>query len=151
MTHYTHTIEQTFHLGNTIAKALHSGDIILLHGEMGSGKTTLTKGILSHFGIHPDTVVSPTFSLMQQYSVNSDQEIDTIIHVDTYRLRESQELVDIGLTDYLGESRTVCIIEWPEKAQELLQEKKLIHIYCVSVDETTREYRIDGLPIPEVI
>lgn len=157
MQYTTTTIEQTYHLGNTIGKALHAGDVILLSGEMGSGKTTLTKGILSHFGIHPDMVVSPTFSLMQMYDVepqtrNIEQiNITTIVHVDTYRLNTEQELIDIGITDYLGESSTICIIEWPEKMTTLLQNKKTIHIYCESIDDATRKITIEGLSIPDTI
>jgi tRNA threonylcarbamoyladenosine biosynthesis protein TsaE len=156
MTHTAHTIEQTYHLGNTIGKALHAGDVILLSGEMGSGKTTLTKGILSHFGVHTDMVVSPTFSLMQLYSIEpteiaQKQAINTVVHVDTYRLNTTEELIDIGLTDYLGDSSTLCVIEWPEKLGTLLDNKKTIHIHCESLDETTRKVTIEGLSIPDTI
>jgi tRNA threonylcarbamoyladenosine biosynthesis protein TsaE len=153
----TTTIEQTYHLGNTIGKALHAGDVVLLSGEMGSAKTTLTKGILSHFDIHPNVVVSPTFSLMQMYDIepqtrNIEQaNITTIVHIDTYRLNTEQELIDIGITDYLGDSSTICIIEWPEKMTTLLQNKKTIHIHCESLDDTTRKITIDGLTIPDTI
>lgn len=152
MQYTTNTIEQTYHIGNTIAKNLNPGDIVLLFGEMGSGKTTLTKGILSYFGIHPDSVVSPTFSLMQYYAnQNTSSPVVDIIHVDTYRLHSEEELIDIGITDYLGSKHSICIIEWPEKLKKLLNNKKTIHITCESLTENSRRITIDGLSIPHTI
>lgn len=115
--------------GKTLAQTMHGGDIILLHGDLGAGKTTLTKGIAKYFGI--EDVVSPTFTLMQVYHLGNQtyKNINTFVHIDTYRLEDEQQLQEIGVEDYLGEKNTVCIIEWPEKMQKLLENKKVINVY----------------------
>lgn len=114
--------------GKNFAKKLVGGDIVLLHGDLGAGKTTLTKGIAEFFGI--DEVVSPTFTLMQVYQLSNTaiQQISNLVHVDTYRLEDEEQLRDIGIEDYLGEKNTVCIIEWPEKIEKLLENKKVLNI-----------------------
>jgi tRNA threonylcarbamoyladenosine biosynthesis protein TsaE len=144
-TFFANTVEEIQTLGNTLAKELKPGDIVLLFGEMGSGKTTLTKGILSYFNIGPNTVVSPTFSLMQYYEIlDPKSEITNIVHVDTYRLNDEQELIDIGITDYLGEKDTVCIIEWPEKLTTLLQNKKTISVKIEIISEQQRKITVEN-------
>ena len=118
----TLTPNETIKIGVEIAKKLTGSDIILLSGNLGAGKTTLTKGILSYFGIDKNSVVSPTFTIMQSYTV-ANINIKTIVHIDTYRLESEEELKNIGVEDYLGEAHTLCIIEWPEKISSLLKNK----------------------------
>lgn len=88
----------------------------LLRGEMGAGKTTLTKEICRQLGIK-DTVNSPTFSLVNTYQLPNG---DPIYHFDLYRLRNLQEALDIGFEEYL-DSGYICLIEWPEKIEPLLE------------------------------
>lgn len=126
--------EQTKEYGKQIASELDGGDIVLLEGKLGAGKTTLVKGIAQGLGIEDD-IVSPTFTLMNVYHPETKNlKPKTFIHVDTYRLEKEQELIDIGIDDYLGEKDTICIIEWPEKISRLLENKKtktikLFHSY----------------------
>lgn len=120
---------------------MQGGDILCLHGDLGTGKTTLTKGIAQGLKIKEE-ITSPTFTLMQLYEIkNSNTKIKNFIHIDTYRLKEEQELIDIGTLDYLGESDTICVIEWPEKIKKLLQNKKVINIF-INHDEKGREIEI---------
>ena len=124
----TFTAAETIKVGAEIADKLNASDIVLLSGDLGTGKTTLTKGILSYFGIDQNLVVSPTFTIMQEYTLNSKEQgtknkINKIIHIDTYRLENEEELKNIGVEDYLGEPNTLCIIEWPEKILGLIQNK----------------------------
>ncbi len=87
--------------------------IYALYGEMGVGKTTMVKSFCKLLGVTEDAV-SPTFSLVNEYS--GDQKIH---HFDLYRLKSSEELLDIGFEEYLS-GNTICFIEWPELAEPFL-------------------------------
>jgi tRNA threonylcarbamoyladenosine biosynthesis protein TsaE len=86
----------------------------LFRGQMGAGKTTLSKELLKQLGIDQN-VQSPTFSLVNEYQTNSGE---TVYHFDLYRLKNIQEALAIGIEEYL-DSGNYCLIEWPEQAEEL--------------------------------
>ena len=123
--------------GKKIAHDLKGGDVLCLYGELGSGKTTLTKGIAQVFEIKK-RIKSPTFTLMNIYPVETREtgalaklklfNRVNIVHIDTYRLQDEQELIDIGAEDYLGAEDAICIVEWPEKIEGLLKNKKCVKI-----------------------
>ena len=93
---------------------------MLLSGDLGAGKTSLVKGIAKGLGIKHE-ITSPTFTLLNIYEVKSlKSKVKSLVHIDTYRLKDENELLEIGVEDYLGEPNTVCIIEWPEKILGLL-------------------------------
>ena len=103
-----------------IAKSLKGGDILLLKGELGSGKTTLTQLVLSKLGI-VENVTSPTYVIMKNYLVPTVQNhISEVAHVDAYRLDENSDINEIGLQDYIKRDNTLIIIEWPEKINDFL-------------------------------
>lgn len=115
------TIEAMHAEGITIASGLHPTDIVTLAGELGAGKTTLTKGILSYFGIDPKDVTSPTFSIMNIYhAAEHNESIKQLVHIDTYRLEDPEELLEIGFEEYISDPETITIIEWPEKVEHIL-------------------------------
>jgi tRNA threonylcarbamoyladenosine biosynthesis protein TsaE len=114
---------ETVSIGRNIANMLNAGDILCLYGDLGAGKTTLVKGVARGLGIKKQ-ITSPTFALMNIYPIKPAK----LVHVDTYRLKDEQELVDIGIEDYLGASDAICIIEWPEKMKKLLKKKKTLKI-----------------------
>jgi len=132
--------EMTRELGRDIAHKLIGGCIVLLYGELGAGKTTLVKGIAEGLGVKDD-IVSPTFTLMNVYHMTTlpPNHLTTFAHIDTYRLKNERELIDIGVEDYLGEANTVCVIEWPEKIQKLLQRKKTIEVTLSYMGNEKRE------------
>jgi tRNA threonylcarbamoyladenosine biosynthesis protein TsaE len=134
----THSTEETIHIGKEIASTLRGGDVLLFYGELGAGKTTLSKGIAEGLGITKD-VTSPTFSLMNVYNVMNNDTIKNLIHIDTYRLKDATELVAIGSEEYIGASESVCIIEWPEKVEPLFKNKKVKKIFLEHGDGETRK------------
>jgi tRNA threonylcarbamoyladenosine biosynthesis protein TsaE len=100
----------TARLGATIAAGLAPGDAVLLKGDLGSGKTTLARAILTALGV-TEAVPSPTFTLVQTY----ETPLLTVSHYDLYRLKNEMELEELGLDDAL--SQGACLIEWPERAE----------------------------------
>lgn len=130
----------TINYGKKIAGQLKGGYILLLQGDLGTGKTTLVKGISQGLGIKKE-ITSPTFSLMNVYNIKTleHQNLKTLIHIDAYRLKNEEELIAIGVEDYLGEANTVCIIEWPEKITNLLNDKKIKKIRIEHLDNNKRE------------
>ncbi len=130
--------QETIDFGKKIAASFKGGDVVLLQGELGAGKTTLTKGIAQYFSIKKN-ITSPTFTLMNVYEVESKKyKIKRVIHIDTYRLEKEHDLIDIGVEDYLGQPNTVCLIEWPEKIKNLLRGKKVIKIRIEHVGDNER-------------
>lgn len=110
--------EDTRAIGERLGRALQRGDVVLLSGELGTGKTCLTQGIARGLDVS-GTVNSPSFVLMNEYPGR-----ETLFHVDLYRLEDVEELDDLGLWDYA--ERGVLVIEWPERGAELLPGDGLI-------------------------
>ena len=93
-----------------------SQNVVLICGEMGVGKTTLIKELLSIDGV-VDNVSSPTFSIINEYLIDNNQ---TVYHMDLYRINDITELENIGFFEYLESGRT-CLIEWGEMIEELIE------------------------------
>ena len=106
---------ETLEIGKKIATELKKGDIIVLTGELGSGKTKLTEGILTYFGLQ-DEISSPTFTIVNEYNTKEFP----IFHFDVYRLSELDEFFAIGGEEYF--EKGVSIIEWGEMIEEILPE-----------------------------
>lgn len=107
---------QTF--GLSLAQRLTGGAILALHGDLGTGKTTLTQGIAKGLKIE-QPITSPTFTIANTYPIKH-KAATQLVHIDTYRLNTAEDLLDIGITDLLSDSNSIVIIEWPEKIQHLL-------------------------------
>jgi tRNA threonylcarbamoyladenosine biosynthesis protein TsaE len=100
------------------AKQLTGGDLVLLRGEMGVGKTVFTKGLCRALGV-TDYVTSPTFTVVNEY-----QGTDfPVYHFDLYRIEDEDELLEIGFEEYL-QSGGVCVIEWPQNAKRSLPQHR---------------------------
>ncbi|OGH84518.1 MAG: tRNA (adenosine(37)-N6)-threonylcarbamoyltransferase complex ATPase subunit type 1 TsaE [Candidatus Magasanikbacteria bacterium RIFOXYA2_FULL_44_8] len=138
----TNSLLETKKIGQEITQQLHGGDILCLYGELGAGKTALTKGLAKGLNIIDD-ITSPTFTLMNIFDVKSNaNNIKKLVHIDTYRLKNEQELIDIGVEDYLGAASTLCVIEWPEKIENLLIRKNIKKITIRHLGGDIREVDI---------
>lgn len=104
--------------GAKLAECIQSGDVILLHGEMGAGKTVFTKGLCRALGVE-DYVTSPTFTVVNEYEGTAFP----VYHFDLYRIEDEDELLEIGFEEYL-QSGGICIIEWPQNGQRYLPEHR---------------------------
>jgi len=103
--------------GETFAKVLHAGDIVLLTGTLGAGKTTFTQGVARGLGVS-ERVTSPTFTMVRQHRCHNDQGIETLQHCDVYRVTSLGEVLDLALGELVEESG-VALVEWGELAASL--------------------------------
>lgn len=123
--------KETQLIGRKIASKLNKGDIVILSGDLGSGKTKFTEGFLSFFGLE-DEISSPTFTIVNEYSKNDTN----IYHFDVYRLEDIDEFYSIGGTEYFENG--ICLIEWGEIIEPILS--KYIKINIIK-DENNLEKR----------
>jgi len=108
------SVNQTLKLGKRIAGHLKGGEIILLSGSLGTGKTVLAKGIAGGLGINKNNVVSPTFVLLRVYPGKH-----LLQHFDFYRIKSPKDILALGFPEYLY-SDAITLIEWPERLKFLL-------------------------------
>lgn len=104
--------------GAWLASALRAGDVVLLRGDLGAGKTSLVQGIAEGLGVAHE-VTSPTFALMQVHPSSTDA--CDLIHADLYRVGDPDEVEAIGLLDCLGADDAICCVEWPDVLGERLR------------------------------
>lgn len=120
---HTQSAAETRALGEKLARGLGPGDVLLLYGEMGAGKSELARGIAKGLGIQGH-VPSPTFTILQVY----EQGRLPLYHFDWYRLGSAQELYELGMEEYL-QGNGVAVVEWPDMAQEAIPERHLaVHL-----------------------
>jgi tRNA threonylcarbamoyladenosine biosynthesis protein TsaE len=113
----TRSAEETRGIGGKIGSLLVCGDVVLLGGELGAGKTTFTQGVARAIGIK-EPVTSPTFTLIRTYENRPGQL--KLLHADVYRLEHVQEIIDLGLPELLEDESAAAVIEWGDKASPAL-------------------------------
>jgi len=130
----THSPEKTRDLGRLLGSIARPGDLLLLSGPLGSGKTCLVQGVTFGLGVK-EYARSPSFIIVSRYRGRLD-----LYHVDLYRLEDLREVIDLGLEEYLA-GEGVCVVEWAEKAVALFPEE---HIWIeLAYGEAENERRID--------
>ena len=134
----THSADETQALGEKLAERLRPGDVIAYFGDLGAGKTALTRGIAHGLGIE-DNVTSPTYTIVNEYLSGRLP----LFHFDMYRLSSSDELFDIGWEDYLARGG-VCAVEWSENVVDALQDAIRVTIEKDPQQPDTRHITITG-------
>ena len=109
----SHSSNETMDLASNLASTLHVGDVVVLTGELGAGKTKFTEGFLRYFGLDKE-ISSPTFNIVNEYKKDNIN----IYHFDVYRLEDVEEFYAIGGEEYF--SSGICLIEWGELIEEAL-------------------------------
>lgn len=115
---HLHEEAGTLALGAALAHAIAPSLTIYLHGDLGAGKTALTRAMLHALG-HDGHVKSPTYTLAEPYVIENECGALHVAHFDLYRMNSPEEFLDAGFREYFN-AKTICIIEWPEKADGVL-------------------------------
>lgn len=138
--------EDTLNLGKDFAKQLIAGDVVIFEGDLGAGKTHFIKGICKYFRVSEE-VTSPTFTLVNMYSGEMNEDYLDIIHIDLYRIENPAELTNIGFDEYLYDTDTIKLIEWPQKAGKTLDNNYhyMIEIQIDDFDENKRVINVKSL------
>jgi tRNA threonylcarbamoyladenosine biosynthesis protein TsaE len=134
-------VKKSIEIANSDKKAV----VIALHGNLGAGKTTFTKELARFLGIK-ENVTSPTYIIQKNFDISEDKQTEfepfkKLIHIDTYRIDLQDELVKLGWSDNLLNTKNLIALEWPENIPDLLPENR-INIYFTFVDEITRQVEI---------
>jgi tRNA threonylcarbamoyladenosine biosynthesis protein TsaE len=124
-----------------ILSCLDYSRFVVFRGDMGAGKTTLIKKICNFLKVN-ESVSSPTFSLVNEYST---AEGEVVYHFDFYRINDVEEAFDFGVEEYF-DSEAICLLEWAEKVEELLPEKRVEIQIGLTLDAEKREYTISLHP-----
>ncbi len=130
---------QTRRIGQQLGRLLQSGDVVCLEGDLGTGKTCLTQGIARGLGVVL-AVASPTFIIINEYMLRG--EAHKLRHIDLYRVESIAEARALGLEDYFYDGG-VCVIEWAERAREILPDERLWVSLCY-VSSVRRALRFDA-------
>ena len=127
--------------GEALAGALRPGDVVLLTGPLGAGKTTFAKGVAKGLGVR-ERVTSPTFTIVREHHCENDLGIETLHHCDVYRVESLDEVVDLAIGELVEES-AVALVEWGELAAAVFGRDVLTIDFAVQEDEG-RELVVDG-------
>jgi tRNA threonylcarbamoyladenosine biosynthesis protein TsaE len=133
------SLNHTLAIGRAISRNLQLGDIICLFGQLGSGKTVLTKGIAQGLGIKKEKIISPTFVLIREYKAKFP-----FYHFDLYRLKEPQDIFNLGYEDYLY-NEGITVIEWADRLKYLLPREHLkVELFIKSNSQRLIKFRALG-------
>ena len=137
-----HSPEETFALGAKVGRSLKGGELILLTGGLGAGKTLFTKGILEGLDFDTDEVTSPSFTLVNLYHAKFD-----VYHIDLWRLDETADAgVAVGLDDILENEKAVVIVEWAERLKRKQYNSAAIRVKIDGDGDEPRRIEIERTP-----
>ena len=134
MKYLSKNLQDTINFAKDYAKNLKPGDVVVLYGDLGAGKTAFTKGIVEYFSKGQEVAVSPTFTIVNQYNCTPP-----VYHFDFYRINSEDELFAIGIEEYLY-GNGICIIEWPERAPNVLDD---INVKTVTIKKYNNKREIE--------
>lgn len=134
------TPDKTFELGENIGEALTGGEVILLTGTLGAGKTLLTKGIVNSLQFDVDEVTSPSFTLVNRYNAKFE-----IFHIDLWRIDDSSDAAfAVGLEEVLENENAVVIIEWAERLKDFDFQNRPVHVEILGNGDESRRISIES-------
>lgn len=136
----THSTEETQNFACRFAADLKGGDVLLLEGDLGTGKTTFTQGLAKYFNID-QPITSPTFVVMQLYPIPRCNTIKELCHIDAYRFQSKEDALSTGILDYIGKKDILAIIEWPSQLFDLIPQNA-IKITFAHIDVNSRQIEI---------
>lgn len=145
----TNSFEETQKLGSdfalkidSVSAPIESGSVLALYGDLGSGKTTFVQGLTQGLGIKK-RVISPTFIILRSYDIkNTNKKSKMFYHADLYRIYDEKDIEEIGLKEIMNDAQNIIAIEWPEKIEKILPEKR-INIFFEYIDENKRKVIIE--------
>ena len=137
MTLHIDSLNELPEVADAVIEALDGRSVVVFRGEMGAGKTTLIREILARLGSE-DNVTSPTFTIVNQYTT---ADCRPVYHFDFYRIDRIEEAYDFGYEEYFY-SGDLCLVEWPEKIEELLPDD-VMTVRITADTEEERTFRID--------
>jgi tRNA threonylcarbamoyladenosine biosynthesis protein TsaE len=138
---YSRHDEATLALGALLAKHLKYGQVIALQGDLGAGKTVISRGVASGLGI-TEPVTSPTFTVAQEYRTPDGH---WLYHLDMYRIDDEMSAVAFGIEEYLFSPTAITLVEWPERIAKLLEGKKS----CVTIHITHEGDECRAIELPD--
>lgn len=136
----TKSAKETRKFGRLLAKKLRRGRPVCLEGDLGSGKTTFVQGLAGGLGVR-QRITSPTFVLMRRFAT-AIKRFTHLYHIDCYRIKNPQDLLDIGFKEILEDKNALVVIEWADRVRKILPKKRLT-IKFEMVDEKTRRIIIN--------
>ena len=135
----TNNENETFNAGFALAEKLKGGEILAFNGNLGAGKTKFIQGLATGLGIK-ENVNSPTFNILKLYKISKNKRglIKTFCHIDTYRLENAKDLINLGIEELLNQPDVIVAVEWADKVKEILFDQ-VIQINIQHLDENKRE------------
>jgi tRNA threonylcarbamoyladenosine biosynthesis protein TsaE len=134
------SLDQLDHFAKQFWEYVKDEKVFAFHGRMGAGKTTLITALCKEKGVK-EAMSSPTFSIINEYVFDQDGHQDSIFHIDLYRLNTEDEIVQTGVEDTIY-SGAICMVEWPEKAPGLFDDRHTVHVSVQPVSETERRIEV---------
>ena len=140
----TSSAAETMALAEKIARKFNGGEVLALHGDLGGGKTTFTKGLAEALRVE-EVITSPTFVMLKKYpaKLENGKNIE-FVHIDAYRVESIEDIKSVGIEDFLGRSDVVMVVEWAEKIREILPQN-IIELNFKFIDDNSRQ--IEGIDV----
>lgn len=136
----TSSEKETADYGERIGKNCQGGEVFLLFGDLGAGKTSLLQGLARGLGVK-NQINSPTFNILKLYEIKAPKKPKLFCHIDAYRLESGDDLMKLGIDEFLDDKETVTAIEWAEKVESIWP-REYIRIELTSISKNKREIEI---------